>query len=445
MTSNTLSTDTSSKPPTSGLDIAAIPLSLYVHVPWCVKKCPYCDFNSHKLTANQDFAGYVDALIADAADQQAYVQGRVITSIFFGGGTPSLLPVAELSRLLASIRTLFRFADDIEITLEANPGTLEHAPFSDYLALGINRLSLGVQSFSDSHLTRLGRVHGSDEAMQAIRLAAEAGFERINVDLMHGLPEQSCEAALYDIRTAVSCGATHLSWYQLTIEPNTAFYRDKPVLPNEEVLQRIQTQGETLLRELGFQRYEVSAWTRELPSQHNMNYWQFGDYLAIGAGAHGKVTLTGHDTLAEGVYRFQNSRLPRDYLAHIPAKRIKMSRILPDDMACEFMMNALRLDEGVAFGLLSQRTGLSDEAIEQVKNILDGLVSQKLIVEHYADNADANAANDSDKIAEDVKAREIQAKRTENSLENQQANTGNRLKCTALGLRYLNRVLDAFQ
>lgn len=383
------------------VDVSRIPLALYVHVPWCVKKCPYCDFNSHTLQQDQDFSGYVDALIADARDQLTYVQGREITSIFFGGGTPSLLPVPELARLMSALRTLFSFAADIEVTLEANPGTLEHAPFSEYLQVGINRLSLGVQSFSEEHLAKLGRVHDSAEAQTAIRKARAAGFERLNVDLMHGLPEQTVEQAVSDIQMATDCGATHLSWYQLTIEPNTAFFRDTPVLPDENRLAEIQTAGEQLLQEKGFTPYEVSAWAAEKPSRHNINYWQFGDYLAIGAGAHGKVSLVGHSTLADGMYRFQNSRLPKDYLSQIPAKRINCSAITPDNMPFEFMMNALRLHDGVPAQLFWERTGLPFTTIEQV---LNDLADKGLVSENYRE----------------------------------------RVQCTKLGMRFLNHVLNAF-
>lgn len=396
-------------------DVAQIPLSLYVHVPWCVKKCPYCDFNSHTLPQAHDFADYVDALIADAQDQVRYVQGRALSSIFFGGGTPSLLPVHELARLMTALRELFDFSDDIEITLEANPGTLEHAPFAQYLDAGINRLSLGVQSFSDAKLTKLGRVHDSTEAKLAIQRARAAGFDRLNVDLMHGLPEQTEQEALTDLQSAIDCGATHVSWYQLTIEPNTAFYRNTPVLPQEDVLADIQCAGEALLKNNGFHQYEVSAWTSEQPSKHNVNYWQFGDYLAIGAGAHGKVTMPQPEqgevepALAQGVYRFQNSRLPKDYLATRPAKRIHFEAVSKDNMPFEFMMNALRLLEGVPAQYYAQRTGipLGSASQQEVVTTLNNLAAQGMIVD------------------KSWQARE-------------------RIRCTELGMRFLNQVLNAF-
>ncbi|MFB2539721.1 MULTISPECIES: radical SAM family heme chaperone HemW [unclassified Acinetobacter] len=378
--------------------IANIPLSLYIHVPWCIKKCPYCDFNSHQipyagldLTIQQQ---YLQALLADFRSQLDWVQGRKIHSVFIGGGTPSLISGAGYQWLFSQLKQYVKFENNAEITLEANPATVEHDPFESYLDAGINRLSLGVQTFHVEHLKKLGRIHTPEHAQNAIYQAKQAGFQRLNVDLMHGLPEQNQAQALFDLQAAIDAGATHLSWYQLTIEPNTVFYRNQPILPQDEMLADIQDAGEQLLRDHGFVQYEVSAWRKELPSQHNLNYWQFGDYLAIGAGAHGKVTL------ADGIYRFQKTRLPKDYLDKIPAPHLNMTAIQVDDLPFEFMMNALRLNDGVASGLYAQRTGLN---LQGLQPILQDLRAKKLL-----------------------------------------QNDDNRLATTELGQRYLNSVLDAF-
>lgn len=336
-----------------------IPLSLYIHIPWCVKKCPYCDFNSHESRGAIDFVGYVDALLTDLSSQAHYVQGRDITSIFIGGGTPSLLPVEQYRQLFNGIKSQLTLSQDCEITMEANPATVEHAPFAQYLEVGINRLSLGVQSFQTDKLTALGRIHTPQQALLAVQQAKQAGFSRLNVDLMHGLPQQSLGDALSDLQQAIELGVSHISWYQLTIEPNTVFYRNTPILPDDEVLSDIFEQGSDLLEQKGFVQYEVSAWSKQSdfqPSRHNMNYWTFGDYLAIGAGAHGKVTLT------DGVYRFSKSRAPKDYLANQAA--IGWQKIAPIDLPFEFMMNGLRLKHGVPKRFWRERTGLAWQHIE---------------------------------------------------------------------------------
>lgn len=340
----------------SELNPALVPLSLYIHMPWCVRKCPYCDFNSHavpdgKLSLDLE-QEYLQALVADFKTQMDFAQGREIHSVFIGGGTPSLISAKGYQWLFAQLKALLAFEEDCEITLEANPGTVEHDPFAGYLEAGINRLSIGVQSFNADHLKKLGRIHSDDDAVSAIQHAKEAGFARVNVDLMHGLPEQTLEQAMLDLKLAVESGATHVSWYQLTIEPNTVFFRTQPVLPVDDVLEEIQEQGEAYLTAQGFVNYEVSAWRKEKPSAHNLNYWQFGDYLAIGAGAHGKVTQP------DGVYRFQKTRLPKDYLAKVPAEHLQFKRIEDADLPFEFMMNALRLNDGVDASLYAERTGL---------------------------------------------------------------------------------------
>lgn len=357
------------------LNPALVPLSLYIHMPWCVRKCPYCDFNSHavpngelSLELEQE---YLQALVADFKTQVDFAQGRPIHSVFIGGGTPSLISAKGYQWLFAQLRALIPFEAGCEITLEANPGTVEHDPFAGYLDAGINRLSIGVQSFNTEHLQKLGRIHSNDDAISAIQHAKEAGFERINVDLMHGLPEQTLEQALLDLKLAVENGATHVSWYQLTIEPNTVFFRTQPILPVDEVLEDIQEQGEAYLTAQGFVNYEVSAWRKEQPSAHNLNYWQFGDYLAIGAGAHGKVTQP------DGVYRFQKTRLPKDYLAKVPAEHLQYHRIEADEMPFEFMMNALRLNNGVEAKHYAERTG---QCLDSLNPLLTSLRERKLMV-----------------------------------------------------------------
>ena len=411
----------------SGIQVSAIPLALYIHIPWCVKKCPYCDFNSHELPMDTQLSmydEYVDALLSDAAIQQPLTQAREISSIFIGGGTPSLLPIAQYQRLFTGLRNIFKFADGIEVTMEANPGTLEHAPFAQYLEVGINRLSIGVQSFAADKLKTLGRIHDPAQALSAIHAARTAGFERVNVDLMHGLPQQTMNEALDDIQMAHDAGATHISWYQLTIEPNTVFYRSQPILPDEDNLADIEQAGQALLQQLGYRNYEVSAWAgaSDKACRHNVNYWQFGDYLAIGAGAHGKVTIADeasaltenglkHDLLVDsGIYRFSKSRLPKDYVDYqditdyfIRQKAPKMvgwQEIDSDELVSEFMLNALRLHDGVAWSMFTARTGLSyDDIAVQVAQ----LIAQGLLV----DNTE-------------------------------------RLQPTLLGQRYLNQILRAF-
>ena len=358
------------------LNPALIPLSLYIHMPWCVRKCPYCDFNSHavpdgKLSLDLE-REYLHALVEDFKTQVDFAQGRSIHSVFIGGGTPSLISAAGYQWLFTELKALIPFEENCEITLEANPGTVEHDPFAGYLAAGINRLSIGVQSFNTEHLKKLGRIHSNEDAISAIDLARDAGFQRINVDLMHGLPEQTLEQALNDLKLAVENGATHISWYQLTIEPNTVFFRTQPILPVDEVLEEIQEQGEAYLKANGFINYEVSAWRKELPSAHNLNYWQFGDYLAIGAGAHAKVTQPN------GVYRFQKTRLPKDYLAKVPADHLQFKRIEVADMPFEFMMNALRLNDGVEAKLYLERTGYS---LDTPNELLTSLRQRQLMVE----------------------------------------------------------------
>ena len=331
------------------------PLSLYVHIPWCVRKCPYCDFNSHEAGQTIPEQDYVRALIEDLKADLAWVQGRKLHSIFFGGGTPSLFSGQAIGDILKAAEKLIGFETDIEITLEANPGTFEQQKFSDFYSAGVNRLSIGIQSFNNQHLQRLGRIHDGEQAIKAIATAQLAGFNNFNIDLMHGLPEQSLEQAQADIQQAIDSGAQHISWYQLTIEPNTAFYSKPPPLPNDDRLTDIQQGGMNLLHEHQFGQYEVSAFALHgQTSRHNINYWEFGDYLGIGAGAHGKITLPEQDS----VIRTSKTRQPDHYLAREGSLLVQNSAISRDEMALEFMMNGLRLKNGVATEYFIPRTGL---------------------------------------------------------------------------------------
>lgn len=335
------------------------PLSLYIHIPWCVRKCPYCDFNSHTASPILPEQEYVDALLADLDLDLPHVHGRELKSIFFGGGTPSLFSAAALGRLLAGVEQRIRFAADIEITLEANPGTFEQEKFSAYRGLGINRLSIGIQSFQEQKLKALGRIHNGNEAIRAADMARAAGFDNFNLDLMHGLPDQSQDEALGDLRQAIALAPTHLSWYQLTLEPNTVFWNQPPLLPEDDILWDIQEAGQQLLADSGYAQYEVSAYAQSgKAARHNLNYWSFGDFIGIGAGAHGK--LSHPDGRIERTWK---TRLPKDYLN--PAKPFQAgSKVLAaDELPFEFLMNALRLTNGVDAALFRERTGLSLDSL----------------------------------------------------------------------------------
>lgn len=351
-------------PPTLSLP----PLSLYVHIPWCVKKCPYCDFNSHENNQKSlPEAEYLSKLKQDLAQDQHWAQGRKLRSIFFGGGTPSLFSAEAIGLILEEANKKIGFEDSIEITLEANPGTFEQQKFIDYRHVGVNRLSIGVQSFHERHLKKLGRIHNESEASAAIIAAKKAGFDNFNIDLMHGLPEQSVDEALKDLTTAIALEPSHISWYQLTIEPNTVFYREPPPLPLDDILADIQDAGQRRLAENGFKQYEVSAFSRDKKqSQHNLNYWSFGDYIGIGAGAHGKVT----DLKQQRIIRRHKTRLPEHYLNGSDAPSFKENTVKRSELALEFMMNALRLNEGVPRDYFFSRTGLSIDAIEKPLNDL---------------------------------------------------------------------------
>ncbi|MEN0038241.1 MAG: radical SAM family heme chaperone HemW [Cellvibrio sp.] len=352
------------------------PLSLYVHVPWCIRKCPYCDFNSHQANDDIPEADYVAALRFDLQQDQLLAQGRKLTSIFFGGGTPSMLSAQAIGQILKDAERIVGFESDIEITLEANPGTFEQEKFSGFRAAGVNRLSIGIQSFNDHQLKLLGRVHGRAEALRAVGVARAAGFDNINLDLMHGLPEQSVADAKADLQQAIDLAPEHLSWYQLTIEQNTAFYSAPPVLPEEEILADIQDDGIELLASAGYEQYEISAYARdEKRARHNLNYWQFGDYLGTGAGAHGKVTLPAENK----ILRLWKTRLPKHYLDAASSQKISTNLgghqnvfgggsdlLLPDALPLEFMMNALRLHAGVPVNYFTERTGLSWQAVDEI-------------------------------------------------------------------------------
>ena len=338
------------------------PLSLYIHIPWCIKKCPYCDFNSHVATSVIPEADYVKAVIEDLKNDLPWVQGRKLHSIFFGGGTPSLFSGFSIGAILREAERLIGFENNIEITLEANPGVMDQQNFSDLYAAGVNRLSIGIQSFNDTHLKSLGRVHDSQDALSAIDIAQSSGFSNFNIDLMHGLPNQSIANAINDIEIAVSSGASHISWYQLTIEPNTEFYSRPPILPVDDRLADIQRSGLHIIKKNNYSQYEVSAFARNgQKSRHNVNYWQFGDYLGIGAGAHGKVTIPEDNQ----VIRTTKTRQPKDYLNRVGSPLAKKIEISKEDIILEFMMNGLRLNNGVPTHYLSSRTGLDEKSIKQ--------------------------------------------------------------------------------
>lgn len=349
----------------SSADAELVPLSLYIHIPWCVRKCPYCDFNSHQLTELPE-SDYVQALRKDLQQDRDLAKGRPLQSIFFGGGTPSLFSAGAIADILQEARMQIGFAETMEITLEANPGTTEYTSLPGLRGAGVNRLSFGVQSFNDLHLQRLGRIHSSHQAHLAFASARRAGFDNINLDLMHGLPGQSVAEALDDLQQAIDLGPEHLSWYQLTIEPNTVFHKQPPVLPEDDILADIQEAGLALLQQAGYQQYEISAFSRTgRRALHNLNYWQFGDYLAIGAGAHGKITESDGRIL-----RYHKTRLPTDYLDPDKPFTAGGSCIDRNALPLEFMMNALRLVAGVPRPLFSRRTGLPDSVIEPIVNRL---------------------------------------------------------------------------
>jgi oxygen-independent coproporphyrinogen-3 oxidase len=370
-------------------------LGLYIHIPWCIKKCPYCDFNSHQQQGELPEGDYVAALLKDLDQELEFFDGPSLSSIFIGGGTPSIFSAAAIQNLLDGVRCRIRFDDEIEITLEANPGTVEQEKFSGFRAAGINRLSIGIQSFNDGHLVKLGRIHNAEQAAAAVEAAKAAGFDNFNIDLMHGLSGQTPTEAIEDLRSAIDLHPTHLSWYQLTIEPNTIFYNTQPSLPKEDALEQIEHAGFELLHNAGFNRYEISAFAKPgKQSQHNTNYWQFGDYLGIGAGAHGKISIG----INGEVNRRWKTRQPNDYLTKQPLAGTQL--VTAKELPLEFMMNVLRLTNGVDEKLFEEKTGLRLEIIAPMRN---RLVAKGLMVE------------------------------------------GPRIATTALGFRFLDSVLNEFQ
>ena len=348
------------------------PMSLYVHIPWCEKKCPYCDFNSYASSSipEQD---YLDCLIADLQIEAESVQDRELKSVFFGGGTPSLFSAESLARLLQAIARMFHFNRDIEITLEVNPASADQRKFLDFFRAGINRLSIGVQSFNDSSLRDLGRIHTSGDGISAIKLAQTAGFSNINIDLMYGLPKQTEEEAISDLNEAILCRPQHVSWYELTIEPNTMFYSNPPSLPKENTLEAIQEAGLSLLSKNGFSQYEISAFSKlSHQCKHNLNYWRFGDYLGIGAGAHGKITNKD-----SSITRYSKTRNPGDYLSASPYEaRVNESTLSEKETVLDFVLNSFRLTDGFTLDQFKKSTYLSPHHLEpEISSLCDrGLV-----------------------------------------------------------------------
>jgi oxygen-independent coproporphyrinogen-3 oxidase len=337
------------------------PLALYIHFPWCVQKCPYCDFNSHKAPVQIPEQRYVDVLLEDLSLDLTEHEYRPLVSIFMGGGTPSLFSPESIARLLAEIKVRLPVSPDLEITLEANPGTIEHGRFAAYRDAGVNRVSLGAQSFDPRQLNQLGRIHGKDDIAMAVDEIRRAGIDNFNLDLMYGLSGQNVEAALSDLHQAIALSPTHISHYQLTLEPGTPFFHRPPQLPDDEDCYAMQMECQALLAAAGFRQYEVSAYAQAgCQSVHNRNYWQFGDYLGIGAGAHGKLTRNGH------IMRTERQKQPRQYLLSSAQQRVVLNApVAPAELPFEFMLNALRLKDGVPLIAFSERTGMPLSAIEK--------------------------------------------------------------------------------
>ena len=326
------------------------PLALYIHYPWCVKKCPYCDFNSHEGSIHN---GYIKALLKDLDDDLKFIQNRKIHSIFIGGGTPSLMSIEDAYELFDGLNERLSISKNIEITLEANPGTFEVEKFSEFRKAGINRLSVGVQSFKENQLKFLGRIHSGGDALRAISEAKKVGFDNLNIDLMYGLKDQTIDMCLEDVMQAIELKPSHISFYQLTLEPNTLFAKYPPKLPIDEKIWDMGEQGAALLNQNGFRQYEVSAYS-ERPSEHNINYWKFGDYIGIGAGAHGKIT----DVESQQIFRTLKPKSPKDYLSKMQAGVDISTKKEVDNVAFEFMLNSLRLKDGFSSSLFESRTGL---------------------------------------------------------------------------------------
>ncbi len=347
-----------------------LPLSLYIHLPWCIRKCPYCDFNSHEIKDGSfPEQGYVDAVVRDLKFSAGLFQGRELASVFIGGGTPSVMSVEGIGSILEAVNTVSTLSAATEITLEANPGTADSRRFAGYRSLGVNRLSIGAQSFNDGSLAAIGRIHDGNAAVSAFEIAVDAGFSNINIDLMYGLPGQTTEDALSDLDRAVSLEPAHISWYQLTIEPNTVFHVKPPPLPEDDLIWKMQGCGVDYLTRHRYRQYEISAWSREgSECRHNLNYWEFGDYIGIGAGAHGKVTTrneTGDPSLRTSITRQSRLRMPESYIRSAGSDSViaEHKTLTEADCILEFMLNALRLKDGVARNSFCERTGLPADAI----------------------------------------------------------------------------------
>ena len=331
------------------------PISLYIHYPWCIKKCPYCDFNSHQ---GKVIKGYIKALLRDLDNEIHYLQDRSIHSIFIGGGTPSLMTIDEMKELFQGLQDRLSISSDIEVTLEANPGAFEVEKFAQFRKTGISRLSIGVQSFNNKYLKLLDRIHTRDESIEAIERAKSAGFNNLNIDLMFGISGQTREQSLEDIKTAISFEPSHISLYQLTLEPNTLFAKYPPKLPKDEIIWQMGSAGADLLESSGFKRYEISAYGKNF-SQHNLNYWEFGDYIGIGAGAHGKIT----DIIKGVIFRTMKPKSPEDYMEQFNSRKNNAPIVNINNLSFEFMLNALRLKEGFTSKLFESRTGLNFQTV----------------------------------------------------------------------------------
>ena len=349
------------------------PLGLYIHIPWCIKKCPYCDFNSHAVKSETPEQHYIESLIQDLQqDLNLLDEPRTISSIFIGGGTPSLFSASSFDYLLNAIDRLIPFEEGLEITLEANPSTFESQKFSDYRTIGINRLSIGIQSFNNRHLTKLGRIHSAEESLAAVDIAHQAGFNNINLDLMFGLPDQSNQEMLDDVQTAIDLNPNHISFYQLTLEPNTYFYNFPPTLPKDDFIFIGQTECQALLKESGYQQYEISAYAKEgKRCQHNINYWTFGDYLGIGAGAHGKLSLS----CPTNITRSLKQKKPEQYMSNTLAS---LTTIAPNELPLEFLINQLRLKAGFNLSHYQAATGLDPSTLEPA---LSNCIHQRLLTQ----------------------------------------------------------------
>ncbi len=351
-------------------------ISLYIHIPWCERKCPYCDFNSHPKESSFDESNYVLALVKDIQYSSLLLENKKISSIFFGGGTPSLFQPASFDKILTAINSHSKLSSDTEITLEANPGSFEKEKFVEFKSAGINRLSIGVQSYADEFLSKLGRIHSARDAIKAVEHAMDIGFNQVNTDIMYGLPGQSLKQCLRDLNNAIAIQADHFSWYQLTLEPNTYFYKNPPSLPQHDLLWDMQTQGFELLEQHEYKQYEVSAYSKSVQCQHNLNYWQFGDYLGIGAGAHGKISRFS----PFAINRTLKKKHPREYIKHAGTNENEQIESISDPrtLIFEFMLNGLRLNQGVSFELFEQNTQLEkDELIKSSEKAL-----QQELVEH---------------------------------------------------------------